>query len=259
MVKRVFSDYEQASAILIGLATILLGTVFFTNRGDLTSAILALSAIGSFIAAIFILTFSKGDALDPQIASLLSVQGTVTIATLCADLGIQGKGCVIPGVARSGSSQLIHHIPVANYRPFTHISDTAFLMGEGACGVTMVPAGEPLRSLLEHEYGLTIPTSEQDLFSAIKDICSDVLEIADDVTVTKASETVVVDLYNYHLIDGCRTVRAVSPKCCTVYPCPVCSLMACILAQGLGRPVVFENVVVNQKKGNLQLIYAFLP
>jgi hypothetical protein len=40
---------------------------------------------------------------------------------------------------------------------------------------------------------------------------------------------------------GCTALIAESPRCCSIHPCPVTSLMACLLAEGLGASVQVER------------------
>ena len=75
---------------LIIAAVALLAIAVVTGRGDITTATVVLAGTGCFIAGIFLLALHKGEPLDPDVAALLPVQGTIGTATLCADLGVQG-------------------------------------------------------------------------------------------------------------------------------------------------------------------------
>lgn len=247
------SDYERAGGVLILTAVILLLVAVLTNRGDLTSATLILCGVGSFVTGLFILTFSRNEPFDRRIAALLPVQGQIEICTMCADLGLHGTGYLLPP---SDKRNLTHFIPVAEFHSPVFAGESIFIIErDGNCGVSLIPAGAPLLAHLEMEHGLVIPADETGLLVAIQEVLETVLELGDQVSVFRSGETIVVTITGYHLIEGCEVVKAQSPKCCTTYPCPVCSLIACLLSRGTGKVVTLEQV--DGEDRNLRLVYAF--
>ena len=76
----------RGAFLLILAAAALLAVAALTGRGDIATATVILAGTGCFIAGVFLLALHKGEPLDPEIAALLPVQGTITVATLCADL-----------------------------------------------------------------------------------------------------------------------------------------------------------------------------
>ena len=90
------NDTYLAAFLLLGAAAAALIVATLTGRGDLTSATLVLAGFGSFIAGVFLLALYKGEPMDPAVAALHPVQGTVGIATLTADLGVQGDALLMP-------------------------------------------------------------------------------------------------------------------------------------------------------------------
>jgi hypothetical protein len=252
--KRRFADYDLAAAALIGGAVLFVSVGILTNRGDLTSATLVLAGVASFVAGLYLFTFSRGDPFDPRIAALLPVQGSIEVSTLCADLGAGGNGHVLA----TDTGALVHFIPVAEFRPPGPPDGRTFLLeGEGGHGIALAPAGKPLLALLEKEYGLTIPREEAGLFTLLEEVGQQVLSLAETVTAVRSGENVVVELRNYRLIEGCRAMQETSPRCCSIYPCPVCSLFACLLARGTGKAFTLEQTL--QEGSSLRLIYSGIP
>lgn len=246
-----FADHELAAAVLSGGAVLFVLVGILTNRGDLTSATLVLSGVGCFVAALYLLTFSQGEPFDPRIAALLPVQGSIDLSSLCADLGVGGKGYVIP---KSGS--LLHFIPVAEYHPPTPSEGQIFLIeGEGGHGIVLTPTGKPLLTLLEEKYNLVIPQGEADLLILLEEISQQVLSLAESVCAVRSGENVVMELNHYRLIDACWAINKVSPKCCSIYPCPICSLFACLLSRGTGKAVTLDHASVEGT--SLHLIFSY--
>ncbi len=232
-----------AAAVLLILATI-------AGRGDITTATLVLAGSGCFIAGVFLLALYKGEPLDPGLFALLSAQGTVNIATLCADLGVQGDGRFVP--REDGS--VVQVIPVGERLPVVTDDDYSFITEEGSCAVRITPTCAPLLERLRKKHALEVPGEVAGLLACITEVCDDLLEIADETRAVRDGESIVVTLAGYRLMPGCGAVRAASPKCCTMVACPVCSLIASIVALGTGEPTKIEHVSVDEKRGTLRVI-----
>ncbi|MDD3856535.1 MAG: hypothetical protein PHP43_00625 [Methanoculleus sp.] len=241
------SPYRGAF-LLILVAAVLLAIAALTGRGDITTATVVLAGTGCFIAGVFLLALHKGEPLDPGIAALLPVQGTIGIATLCADLGVQGDGWFVPE-----DGTVVEIVPVATALPATTGDDYSFITGD-ACAVRLVPSCAPLLGRLREKHALEIPAEDDALLACITEVCDDLIEVAEKTEARKDGANIVVTLNGYRLIDGCRAVRAASPKCCTMVGCPICSLLAAITALGTGTPTKIEHVAVDEKRKTLKVI-----
>lgn len=239
----------RGAFLLIVAAAVLLAIAAATGRGDITTATLILAGTGCFVTGVFLLALHKGEPLDPGIAALLPAQGTITIATLCADLGVQGDARFIPD-----GDAVIEVIPVADTLPEEIGDDYSFITTGAGCAVRIAPTCAPLLSHLKARHALEIPGEEEGLLACITEVCDDLLEIAEKTIVTRDGENIVVTLNGYRLIPGCQVVRAASPKCCTMVACPVCSLIAAVVALGTGVPTVIVHTTVDEKKKVLRII-----
>ena len=85
------NPYYQASLILVAAAVILVAVAILTDRRDLTSAALVISALVCLITGIFLALLSSSEPLDSRYMSLLPVQGCINLCSVCADLGISGQ------------------------------------------------------------------------------------------------------------------------------------------------------------------------
>jgi len=239
----------RGAFLLIVAAAGLLALAAATGRGDITTATLVLAGAGCFIAGVFLLTLNKGEPLDPGLFALLPVQGTITIATLCADLGVQGDAWFVPD-----DGTVVEVIPVAETLPEDLGDDYSYLTVEGGCAVRIAPTCTPLLARLKEKHALEVPTEDEGLLACIVEVCDDLLEVAGKTEAVRDGENIVVTLTGYRLLPGCRAVRAASPKCCTMVGCPVCSLLAAIVALGTGEPVTIEHVGVDEKRKILRVI-----
>jgi hypothetical protein len=236
--------------LLIIAAAALLGLAATTGRGDITTATLVLAGAACLITGVFFLALHKGEPLDPNLFSLLPVQGTIGIATLCADLGVQGDGRFIP----REDGTVVEIIPVTEAVPRETESDYSFITTEGRCAVQITPTCAPLLAHLQEKHALEVPGEEAGLLACITEICDDLLEVAAKTKAVRDGENIVVTLNGYRLVPGCRAVRAASPKCCTMVGCPVCSLIAAIVALGTGTSTRIEHASLDEKRGILRVI-----
>jgi len=242
------NPYRGAFLLILAAAGLLV-LAAVAGRGDITSATLVLAGTGCFIAGVFLLALNKGEPLDPEIAALLPAQGTIGIATLCADLGVQGDARFVPE-----DGTVIEIVPVANTLPEKTGDDYSYITGEGGCAVRLVPACAPLLARLREKHALDVPAEEDALLACIVEVCDDLLEVAGKTEAAKDGENIVVTLTDYGLIPGCRAIRAASPKCCTMVACPVCSLLAALAALGTGLPTKIEHISVDEKRKILRVI-----
>ncbi|OPY43701.1 MAG: hypothetical protein A4E42_01241 [Methanoregulaceae archaeon PtaU1.Bin222] len=251
------NDYVLSGIVLLAAAFILLAVATLTDRGDLSSATLFLSGVACFLTAVFMLSFSRSEPVDTEIASLLPVAGMLNQCRICADLGVRGDAWFIPAPSIEGGVR--EFIPVQGIEIPGSFPDFSFLTDPGSPGVLLTPAAYPLIEYLERNGGLNIPAEEAGLISGLREICTDVLELAEKVDIEREGDTLVMTVRGYRLYPGCRSIAAESPKCCTMHPCGICSLTACLLARGLSSPWKMEHVCFDDRRSGFSVVFRGLP
>jgi hypothetical protein len=247
--------YKAALALVI-LAAILVVTAILTNRGDFTSAALVIAALACFLTGIFFVTLSGSDPLDLRYLSLLPVQGSISMARICADLGAQGNAHLIPG-GRDGRDHPMLLVPAAEYSGMPLLTEP-FVAGADMAGILIEPSCAPLLRLLRGQQHLAIPHDQAGLQNLIRELAVDVLEVAVRTSASVESGVITVDMEDYRLIDGCRAMVAESQKCCITSPCPVCSLFAAACAESTGKVVRIERCSPDMKKSDVTAIFTVL-
>jgi hypothetical protein len=247
----------RAALVLIIMAGLLITTAILTDRSDFTTAALIISGLVCLLTGIFFATLSGSDPLDLRYLSLFPVQSSINIVRISADLGIQGNACFLPA-GKDGRTKTLQFLPVAAY-PGVPKTEESFVTGTDMAGLQMDPACTPLLSLLREREHVVIPSHMPALQELIRELGVEVLDVAKQVRTTQEGGTITVILEKYRLISGCRAMAEESPRCCTVNPCPVCSLYAAILAEGTGNVIQVENCSPDPKSANVNAVFSLLP
>jgi hypothetical protein len=250
------NPFYQASLILVAAAVILVAVAILTDRRDLTSAALVISALVCLITGIFLALLSSSEPLDSRYMSLLPVQGCINLCSVCADLGISGNACMLPA-GRDGRPRTMQFIPVASYDS-SPVGDS-FVTGQDSAGLVTVPNGEPLFREIKERNHLVIPNGLADSLVLVQEVGESVLEIADHVTAGADGPVITVKVEGYRLISGCKAVSTESPRCCTTNPCPVCSLFACLIAEGTGTVVQVERCIPDADTRTVNAVFTMFP
>lgn len=251
------NSYFRAALVLFLTAAVLVVTAVTTDHRDLMSAALVISALICLLTGIFLATLSTSEPMDIRLVSLLPVQGCITLSRLCADLGLQGNACIIPA-GKDGRATTMQFLPVSVYDG-SPLPQDSFVTGPDNAGLLTIPLGYPLLDEIKAREHLVIPTEISAFHDFIREVSEEILEIADHATVTTQEDTLTIRLERYLLVNGCRLISAESPRCCTTNPCPVCSLFACLVAEGTGRIVKVDRCDVNVKDGSITAVYSLLP
>lgn len=250
---------EVRSLVLFVFSGILLVSSLLLRRGDLTSAVLVLCSTACFVTGVFLLALDREEGVGERVTSLLSAEGSIALCRICGDLGVQGNGWILEAPWEGGGGELVHFIPVSSYAPLPGKHSGTFVTENGAYGIVTTPSGAPLLRLLGEEHGFVLPEERASLIRAAREALVDALEVAEGVSGSWEGESAIFMLTGYRLIEGCSYVRSASPKCCTMYPCPVCSLIGCILSRGLKRPVTLEQVAVEPGMKGVRLVFSTGP
>jgi hypothetical protein len=248
-----FSDYSFSGLVFLVAAVLLLVIATVTNRADLTSATLFLSGVGCFMGGVLLITFSFENPVNPEFASLMIAGSSINIPRLCSDLGVRGDAWFIPPGGGGGS--VWQFIALTDRTPATIRSDFSFYMHDDASGVIVAPSALPLLDYLKERHGLTIQAGDDGIFTTVREVCEDVIEIADKVDVFREGDSIIAKVNGYRLCKGCSFLMQESPKCCTMNPCGICSLISCILALGLQQPVSIGHISADHQRKTLELVF----
>ncbi len=249
-----FGTYSRTALILIGLAIAIMAILLVTNRGDLTSATLLLVAFACFLTGLFLFFLEGETDRDQKFTAFMAVPYTNTFSRILADLGVQGHAHFIKVMDNcTFPATVMQFNPVTSAIPERIEDYQTFYTRKDSPGILTVPSGTALFAMMEHDKAIILPSSERELFEALREVNKDFLEIADNALVRRSGNSIVVELKNFKLIEGCREIRNESPRNCMMAPCPVCSLAGIIIAKGLGKTCMIREVVVDEETKKMEI------
>lgn len=241
-IKPIITSTYFAPIVLFVAAILTFTAYIFTNRGDLTSALLVLSGFMLFITGILMLTLVDRRPLPVKLTETLPIAGTLNIAVILADLGVTSN--TIHRCLPSGEHIQIN--PVTGGIVPDLPKGVTFVSTDGWNGVQYDAMGGPLLTLLKTKDNLVIPTGDlTQLGTCISEVMNDTLSLAEKVTIASTDKSVIITLNGFSMKNTCAALQKKSPKCCTMVGCPICSLMAAILAEGGNCDVESTSAVLN--------------
>ncbi|MDD4126988.1 MAG: hypothetical protein PHV39_04805, partial [Methanomicrobium sp.] len=255
-----FNIYPKVSVILIAASIILLLIALITDRSDFTTAILIVVALADFLTGIIIIVFAESKGISPLFSSMLYAPLATGKVSLFSELNVFGDAHIIPK-ALAGSDETLQFNPAGEFKGFEYHNSGFSLGNENTAGIFSKPSSDSLMITLKQDFNLAIPCGEisPDTLSEIfKEILCETTAFCEDVSVNENDGEYIVKLKTYALIKGCRYVRDESPKCCTVSPCPVCSLIGSIIAECFEKVTYISAIWPDYKKEDLIIILKVL-
>lgn len=242
-----YNRYRIGSYLLVGFAALLFLAVQLAHPRDLQNPLLMLSAT-SFIGGAFLFSLGGDASIDARLASRLSLQGISALGGIIRDLGGSGAAVFLPPEGEGG--KVMQFIPTQPRCRSLLGDGGGFACHDGSTGTLSRPLAAPILEDLRRDDALVLPSEYGLLAGAIREVCEDLLSVADRVEIRRDGDVVLVRLHNYLLFPGCASLREVSPEFCTLSPCSICSLIACMMAEGLACEVSLDGVTLDDRAGS---------
>jgi hypothetical protein len=281
---------------LIGLMVIAILITPIYSRPRYARRLLVVRMLGAALfIALFLEQFLTGlPAISiPMIGAYIPIERVITVATSLVGVVCVFTGAVVLNSARGISAKtlqealnaggspdcrglprdsmtyyipperegdnILQFVPAPATASPQESKDVAYIGGRPVRGQYRVPSGMQLFEMLKRSYSLRLPVREEDVLTAIQEVCEDVIEVADRVVPVRREGYILIELQNYRLLSICTELKQDFPVCCRVHPCPICSLIACMLAEGLGITCSLEHVHVEPDARSITLYFVFIP
>jgi hypothetical protein len=176
----------------------------------------------------------RTDLMDSTALSSLK-----TIDRVITGLGYSEKGIYI---AVSNPEKAVVFVPS---RPLKEIPKPEQIVKQTFVkdpeGITIVPPGMALADLFERELGVKFTDwSLEKMIERLPKLFIEDLEMVQDCTIRAEGDRVSFRFVESVFSEFCGVLKG-STRVCSSLGCPMCSAMACVLAQVTHRPVKFDE------------------
>jgi hypothetical protein len=241
--KRNLDKYSGTAILFLTAAVMFVATPLIFGIGEFATAAFVVAGMVCTIMGCFVVMFSGNEPMDPRIVGLLPVQGCLNMCRIASDAGINGKAHFLPP-RFSGENRIVQFNPASQYDGSVMSASGSFTQKEPH-GMVTIPTSAPLMADLRKTNSVVIPDNVEELGVLFDETISEVFEFATKVTTTWDSGKAIIVMHDYRFIEGCKVSRAVSPECCTRYPCPTCSLCGSLIAESTGKVAALEECRVS--------------
>ena len=248
---------HRSSSTFIGYGLAGFGGLSLILAVVFTSTVLAFIGLGlTFWGALLLFIrprhYVRSDLMDSTALSSLT-----TIDRMITSLGYTQKGVYIPVDNAEKAVVFIPAQPLKKIPNLDLVGKQTFLKDPE--GIAMVPPGLALANLFERELKVKFSDwSLQKMMEQLPKLLIENLEMVQDCTIKidgdKVNFTFVESVYS----EFCSRLRD-STKICSSLGCPMCSAMACVLAEVTHRPVEFDKDKYTTDGGTVESSYHLLP
>ena len=254
---RMPDKYTIAAILLIATSAVLIWIAIATNPGNDIAAALVISSLVCAITGIFALTFSGGEPIDPGLLGILPAQGSITFCRLANHLGIKGNAYFLPRRV-TGELRVMQFNPTTTYKG-SEGSPKGSFRETGPSGLVTTPSCDLLIQQLRKNNDLVIPYDKEDLTRLIRETIEDVFKFTPRVSARWEGSTVTITFHGYPSINSCEVLAQASSLCCTMNPCPMCSLCGVLIAEGIDKVVTLDKCTVSLSSPDVTAFFSILP
>ena len=251
------NKYTTAAILLFAAAAVFIDIALISRPGEITTAAFVIAGLVCVMIGVFTLTFSSGEPVDPRLVGLLPAQGSLTVSRLTKHLGIQGNAYFLPPRV-TGEATVFQFNPTLTYDG-KQGSEQGSFKETGPPGLVTSPSCDLLIEDLKKRHALVIPEKEEELTNLIRETLEDVYKFAPQVSVRWGGSNVTITFHEYPYIDGCKVIAQKSRPCCSMSPCPACSLCGALIAEGKDRVVMLEQCSVSATSKDVNAVFFLLP
>jgi hypothetical protein len=247
---------HPSSSAMIGYGLTGFGGLSLIVSVVFTSTVLAFIGLGlTFWGALLLFIrprhYVRTDLMDSTALSSLK-----TIDRVITGLGYNEKGIYIPVGNPEKTVVFVPSRPLKEIPKASQIEKQTFVKNPE--GITIVPPGMALANLFEKELGVKFNEwSLEKMTERLPKLLIEDLEMVQDCTINVDGDRVSFRFVESVFSEFCAKLKG-STKVCSSLGCPMCSAMACILAQVTHRPVKFDEDKYTVDGGTVESSYLLL-
>jgi hypothetical protein len=248
------NKYSAAAGLLFVAGAAYIAIALVINPREITTSAFVIAGLVCVMIGIFTLTFSAGEPINPRHVGLLPAQFSLNIDLLAKHIGVKGNAHFLPSRITTEST-VVQFNPTSTY----YKKQSGSFKETGPPGLVTPPSCDLLIEDLRKNHALVIPNKKEELTGLIRETIVDVLKFAPQVSVQWVESRVTITFHEYLYIDGCKAIAQKSRTCCSVSPCPVCSLCGVFIAMGLDTVASLDYCIVSSSPKNITASFILLP
>jgi len=251
------SKRRQSSSALIGYGLAGFGVLSLILSVAFTSTVVAFIGLGlTFWGGLLLFIrprhYVRSDLMDSTALSSLA-----SIDRVIRSLGYNQKGVYIPVSNPEKAVVFIPLHPLNKIPKMEQVERRTFVKDPD--GIAMVPPGLALANLFERELGVKFSEwSLDEMVKRLPKLLIEDLEMVQDCSIKVDGDHVSFRFVESVYSEFCSELRG-STKVCSSVGCPMCSAMACVLAEVSHRPVEFDKDKYSTDRGTVESSYRLLP
>jgi len=253
----ILNKYSTAAILLFAAAAVFIDIALISNPADITTAAFVISGMVCAMTGIFTLTFSAGEPVDPRLLGILPAQGSINLCRITHHLGMHGNAYFLP-TRLTGEAKVMQFNPISTYDGKQGPEKGSFRK-TGPAGLVTTPSCDLLIKDLRKRNALIVPDKDGELTQLIRETIEDVFKFAPRVSARWNGSTVTITFHDYPSIDGCKIIAQRSPDCCTMSPCPMCSLCGAVIAEGKDSVVTADQCSVSSSSRDVTAVFSIFP
>jgi hypothetical protein len=251
------NKYSTAALLLFSVAAVFIDLALISNPADISTAAFVICGMACAMTGIFTLTFSGGEPVDPRLIGILPAQGSINLCRLTHNLGKHGHAYFLPPRI-TGERKVMQFNPVSTYDGKQGTEPGSFRQ-KGPAGLVITPSCDLLIQDLSRRSVLIIPDNREHISVLLREAIEDFFKLAPKVTSRWSGNSVTITFHDYPSIEGCTLIAQVTPDCCSMNPCPMCSLCGALIAEGLEKVVELKQCSVSPSGKEVKAVFSILP
>jgi len=252
----ILNKYSTAAILLFAVAAVFIDIALISNPGDITTAAFVISGMVCAMTGIFTLTFSAGEPVDPHLLGLLPAQGSINLCRIIHHLGMDGHAYFLPPRV-TGETKVMQFNPTSTYDG-KQGSEKGSFREKGPAGLVSTPSCDLLIQDLRKRNNLVIPDNDENLTQLLRETIEDFYKFAPKLSARWNGSTVTITFHDYPSIDGCKIIALGFPDCCSMSPCPMCSLCGALIAEGRDKIVALNECSMTSSSRDVTASFTLL-
>lgn len=244
---------ESIRSILI-MVSCFIGAIFFLLGYVFQISNVSLVGIGILVISISFLFLLREKLVREDLIPNIITPTMDSLSNVINHFGAKGKGIYIPPTPEYRDCRLI--VPINSHIDIDRLglqnfNNKSLLFKDG---IILVPLGVGLMQLVEKEMGISFGSKE---LSSLSDLLNNsiigLLKVAENVNVNIIGHKIFIQIFNSLFFESCIRTHIMHPNACTQICCPLCSLIACIVAKMTGRYVNIEDSQIDKRERSLNI------